>query len=91
MLTLCLKSLNFSFYILLFPFENCYEGFDFGLLQWFPIKKNSREIGARRPEFTPLRMLENLTAVDSGTHLKHAPVPRPLSVLRARPREEENA
>ena len=31
--TLCLKSLNFSFYLLLFPFANYYQ-----VLQWFSFK-----------------------------------------------------
>ena len=34
---MCLKSLNFSFYLLWFPFANYYQSFDFGLLQWFPL------------------------------------------------------
>ena len=59
---MCLKSLNFSFYLLLFLFANYYQGFYFGLLQWsFKILRGKLARG--RPELTPLRMLERLTAV----------------------------
>ena len=61
--TLCLKSLNFSFYLLLFPFANYYQGLDVGLLQWFSFKILRGKLAHGRPEFTPLRMLERLTAV----------------------------
>ena len=55
--TLCLKSLNFSFYLLLFPFANYYQGLDVGLLQWFSFKILRGKLAHGRPEFTPLRML----------------------------------
>ena len=61
--TLCLKSLNFSFYLLLFHFANYDQGFDFGLLQWFSFKNFAREIGARA---TRIYAFAHARAVDRG-------------------------
>ena len=58
------KSKLISFYLLLFPFANYYQGFYFRLLQWFTFKILRGKLARGRPELTPLRMLERLTVVN---------------------------